>query len=209
VRERGLVVMPKIDPRTDAYIAKSADFAQPILRHLRQLVHQACPEAEETIKWNFPVFMHKGMLCSMAAFKEHCTFGFWKAPLIFAKHGERAKEAMGHFGRITSLADLPSDKMLRGYIQKAAQLNETGLKLPRKTRPKVDRALEVPVDLEAALQVNKKARSTFESFSYSHKKEYVEWIAEAKREDTRQKRLETTLQWLAQGKSRNWKYANC
>jgi uncharacterized protein YdeI (YjbR/CyaY-like superfamily) len=201
--------MPKTDRRVDAYIAKSADFAKPILNHLRKLVHKGCPEAEETFKWSFPCFMYKGMLCSMAAFKEHCSFGFWKSELVLGKEAARSQEAMGQFGRITRLADLPRDTVILVYIKKAMQVNEAGLKLPRKVTPKADRVLDVPNDLVAALKANDKAKSTFEEFSYSHKKEYVEWLTEAKREETRKKRLETAIQWLAKGKSRNWKYANC
>ena len=201
--------MPKKDPRTDAYIAKSADFAKPILTHLRRLVHEGCPAVEETFKWSFPCFMHKGILCSMAAFKEHCSFGFWKSELVLGEETGRRKESMGHFGRITRLEDLPKDNVLLGYIKKAAELNEAGIKQPKKAKAKPKGELEVPPDLYAALKTNKQAQSTFAGFSYSHKKEYIEWIVEAKREETRKKRLETTLQWLAQGKPRHWKYANC
>ena len=201
--------MPKKDPRTDAYIAKAADFAKPILNHLRQLVHRGCPEVEETFKWSFPCFMYQGMLCSMAAFKEHCSFGFWKSELVLGKEAGRTKESMGQFGRITALADLPDDQVLLGYIKKGMELNEAGIKLPRKITPKGNRVIEVPSDLKAALKSNKKAQTAFEGFSYSHKKEYVEWLTEAKREETRKKRIQTAIQWLAEGKSRNWKYANC
>jgi uncharacterized protein YdeI (YjbR/CyaY-like superfamily) len=201
--------MPKTDPRTDAYIAKSAAFAQPILRHLRKLVHEACPEVEETIKWSFPCFMHQGMLCSMAAFKAHCTFGFWKGALVLDDQGKANADAMGQFGRITQLGDLPSDKLLLRYIKKAAQLNEAGIKLPKKPKPKAARTIEVPAELQAALNKDKKALSTFEAFSYSHKKEYIDWVTEAKREETRKKRLRTAVEWLAKGKPRNWKYTNC
>src|SRR5262245_16429143 len=200
------------DPRVDGYIAKSADFAKPILKHLRKLVHAACPAVEETLKWSMPAFMHKGILCGMAAFKQHCTFGFWKNKLLFANDPaarKRADEAMGQFGRITSLSDLPKDQALIGYIKEAVRLNDEGLKAPPKRRSKVKKELVVPGYFLAALKKNKKALTTFESFSYSHKKEYVEWIAEAKGEDTRKRRMETALEWLAEGKSRNWKYMNC
>jgi len=198
------------DLRTDAYIAKSADFAKPILQHLRRLVHKACPEVEETFKWSFPCFMHKGMLCSMAAFKQHCSFGFWKSELVLGTDAARSQEAMGHFGRITSLADLPRDEVLLGYIKKAVQLNEAGTKLPRKKiTPKAERVVTVPPAFKAALKVNKKAHAAFAGFSYSHKKEYIEWITEAKRDETRKKRLATAVEWIANGKSRNWKYERC
>ena len=200
--------MPTRNPRVDAYIAKSADFAKPILNHIRKLMHAACPEVVETIKWNFPHFEHKGVLCSMASFKQHCSFGFWKGDLIFGKR-DRQEEAMGQFGRLTAVTDLPNDKILTGYIKKAAQLNEAGIKKPAPARAKVKGELVVPDYFSAALSKNKKARVTFEDFSYSHRKEYVEWVVEAKREATRQQRLKTAIEWLAQGKSRHWKYVNC
>jgi uncharacterized protein YdeI (YjbR/CyaY-like superfamily) len=201
--------MGKKDPRIDAYIARSAGFAQPILIHLRELVHRGCPEVEETLKWSMPSFVYKGMLCGMAAFKQHATFGFWKHKLVVGKTGE--KEGMGQFGRITSVKDLPAQKVLLGYIRKAVALNEAGIKAPKPTRakPGEKRELAVPDYLVAALKKNKRAQANFESFSYSHKKEYVEWLTGAKREDTRQKRLKTALAWIAKGKSQNWKYMRC
>lgn len=204
--------MLKRNPRIDAYIAKSADFAKPILNHLRKVVHAGCPDVEETIKWQFPNFLHKGMLCSMAAFKEHCTFGFWKHSLITATDPASKKktaEAMGQMGRITSLSDLPPDAVLRDYIKEAVRLNEEDVKVPRPPRPRAKKALIIPADLGAALKKNRRARETFENFSPSHQREYVEWITEAKREETRARRLQTALEWLAKGKSRNWKYENC
>lgn len=198
------------DPRIDAYIAKSADFAKPILMHLREVVHAACPDVEETMKWSFPNFLYKGILCSMAGFKEHCTFGFWKGSLIVDSAGQDIEKAMGQFGRITKLADLPSQKVLKGYIKQAMKLNDEGVKSPSRSKPKgPPKPLEVPDDLVRALQGNKKALATFEKFSLSHKREYVEWITEAKTETTRTRRLATTLEWLAEGKARNWKYENC
>ncbi len=193
--------MGKKDPRVDAYIAKSADFARPILTHIREVVHKGCPEVEETIKWGMPHFDYKGMLCGMAAFTEHCSLGFWKHRLVVpAKEG-----GMGHFGRITSLKDLPPDRVLVSYVREAARLNEAGVKAPRKARePK--RALATPSDLAAALKKNAKARATFEGFSPSHKREYIEWITDAKTEETRKKRLDTAVEWMAEGKPRNWKY---
>ena len=156
--------------------------------------------------------MHKGILCGMAAFKNHCTFGFWKHALLFANDKAAKKladEAMGQFGRITSLSDLPKDEVLIGYIKEAVRLNEEGIKPPAKPKSKVKKELVVPDYFMAALKKNKKALTTFEGFSYSHKKEYVEWITEAKGEDTRRKRLETAIGWLAEGKARNWKYMKC
>lgn len=193
--------MGKKDPRVDAYIARSAHFAKPILRHIREVVHKGCPEVEETIKWGMPHFDYKGMLCGMSAFKEHCALGFWKHKLVApAKEG-----AMGHFGRITSLKDLPPDRVLVGYVREAARLNEAGVKVPRKVRePK--KALATPSDLAAALKKNAKAQASFAGFSPSHKREYIEWITDAKTEETRKKRLGIAVEWMAEGKPRNWKY---
>jgi uncharacterized protein YdeI (YjbR/CyaY-like superfamily) len=198
------------DPRIDAYIAKSADFARPILAHLREVVHAACPDAEETMKWSFPHFQYKGLLCSMAAFKEHCAFGFWKGSLVLGEAGGGSDGAMGQFGRITKLGDLPSKKALTGYIKKAMDLNEAGVKSPTRSKPKAPKAeLVVPDDLASALEKNAAAHATFEKFSPSNKREYVEWITEAKTQATRTRRLETAIEWMAEGKPRNWKYMNC
>jgi uncharacterized protein YdeI (YjbR/CyaY-like superfamily) len=203
--------MAKKDPRVDAYIAKSADFAKPILKHLRKIVHTACPDVEETLKWSMPAFMHKGILCGMAAFKEHCTFGSWKHALITTKltKDDKSDQAMGQLGRITSLADLPSDRSLLAYLKEAVRLNDEGIRIARPKRPAVKKELVVPDVFSAALKKNRKALDTFENFSYSHKKEYVEWVTEAKRDETRAQRIETSVAWLAAGKPRNWKYMNC
>jgi uncharacterized protein YdeI (YjbR/CyaY-like superfamily) len=204
--------MAKKDPRVDVCIENAADFAQPILKHIRKLIHAACPEVEETIKWRFPTFMYKGMLCGMAAFKNHCTFGFWKHELLFGRNGSDKREdegGMGQFGRLTQLSDLPKDAVLLRYIKEAMRLNDHGVKVPSRAKPKVKKPLVVPAFFRGALNKNTKALAAFDSFSYSHKKEYLEWLTEAKTEETRSRRLATTLEWLAQGKSRNWKYANC
>ena len=197
------------DPRVDAYIAKSAEFARPILRHLRALVHQACPEAQETIKWGMPSFVHHGIVCGMAGFKAHCTFGFWRRGLTdeIAKTGVKAEQAMGSLGRITRLKDLPGDRAMLGYIRQAAKLNEAGVRARPKPKPKP--ALPVPADLAAALKKNARAAKAFAGFSPSARREYIEWITEAKRPETRLARLTTTVQWVAAGKRRNWKYENC
>lgn len=194
--------MGKKDPRVDAYIARSADFAKPILRHLRSLVHKGCPDVEETMKWSAPFFDYEGrILASMAAFKEHCAFGFWKGSLIVPGK----KDAMGQFGRITKLSDLPGDKVMIGYVREAARLNEEGVNTPRPVKhPKKE--IPMPADLTAALKKNARARATFDAFSPSHKRDYLEWIIEAKAEETRKKRLETAVEWMAEGKPRNWKY---
>src|SRR3954467_11824544 len=159
------------DTRVDAYIARSAGFAQPILTHLRDVVHAGCPEVEETIKWNFPHFLYKGLLCSMASFKEHCAFGFWKGPLI-VEQGGATEQAMGQFGRITKLSDLPSKKVLAGYIKEAMKLNDEGVKSPTRSKPKLPRELVVPDDLARSLRANAAALAAFEAFSPSNKREY-------------------------------------
>jgi uncharacterized protein YdeI (YjbR/CyaY-like superfamily) len=201
--------MPSVDNRIDVYIEKAASFAQPILTHLRQLVHKACPEIEETIKWSFPVFQLNGIVCNMASFKEHCAFGFWKAALMDDPKGllqvaERA--AMGHLGNIRSLKDLPSDKVMIAFIKQAVQLNKDGMKLPAKPTKTKAVALDVPADLQKALNKNKAAKTVFAAFSNTNRKEYIEWIEEAKTDATRQKRLDTAIEWMAEGKIKNWKY---
>jgi uncharacterized protein YdeI (YjbR/CyaY-like superfamily) len=201
--------MPKKDPRIDAYIAKSAEFAQPILKHLRKVVHAGCPNVKETMKWSMPHFDYKGVMCGMAAFKEHCAFGFWKGELIFGGEKKIEQDAMGHFGRITSLANLPNEKTLTSYVRKAAELNEKGVQAPWRGRQKRKPPLTIPDYFGAALKKNAKARKTFENFSTSQRREYVEWVTEAKREETRKQRLVTSMEWLAEGKVRNWKYLNC
>lgn len=200
--------MPKLDRRVDAYIANSAEFAQPILRQLRAMVHSACPDVEETIKWSFPNFIYKGLLCNMASFKQHCSFGFWKSSLVVGTKDDKSTNGMGQFGRITSIEEVPSKRVLSAYIKRAMELNENGVKPARPKRVE-KKELLIPAGLTLALKKNKKALAIWEGFSYSHKKEYVEWIIEAKTDETRNRRLATTLEWLAEGKSRNWKYAKC
>lgn len=197
--------MGKRDPRIDAYIAKAQPFAQPILRKLRALIHKADPEIEETLKWGMPSFTHAGIVCGMAAFKRHCAFGFWKSKLILDAKGKPADEGMGSFGRITRLADLPSDAKLTGYIRKAVKLNLEGVKVPGRAKRKAT-PLRIPADLSRALKGSPKATATFKALSTSHRNEYVEWITGAKQEATRVKRLATTLEWLAAGKNFNWRY---
>ena len=196
--------MPALDPRIDAYIEKSAEFAQPILTHLRKLIHKACPDVKETLKWSMPSFEYKGILCGFAAFKQHCTFMFWKQSLLDTDVFPAQKTAMGSFGRIASKRDLPADKVIIGLIHQAMELNEKGIKVEKK--PAARKELAVPDVLAAALKKNKAARETFENFPPSCRRDYIEWITEAKTEPTREKRLATTLEWLAEGKRRNWKY---
>ncbi|HMC54090.1 MAG TPA: YdeI/OmpD-associated family protein [Gemmatimonadaceae bacterium] len=196
--------MGKRDGRIDEYIAKQQDFAKPILRYLRDVVHQACPECQETLKWGMPSFMHHGILCGMAAFKAHATFGFWKHTLVVGK-ADADQRAMGSFGRLTSIEDLPSKRELLALIRKAATLNEEGVKAPAKT-PRPKKAIAMPPAFRSALSKNKKARANYEAFPPSHKREYLEWIVEAKREETRDRRIAQAVTWIAGGKARNWKY---
>lgn len=202
--------MAKKDKRIDAYIKNAEPFAQPILTHLRELVHKACPEVEETMKWSFPHFDYKGMMCSMASFKKHAVFGFWKAALM--KDAEiliataKNEVAMGHLGRITSIKELPSDKVMLAYIKEAAKLNDNEVKLPSKNKATEKKEIEIPKDLMMAFRKNKDAKKTYDEFSYSNKKEYVEWIMGAKTEATREKRLVEAINLMAEGKVKNWKY---
>ena len=199
--------MGKRDPRVDVYIKHSkSEFAKPILIRLRETVHAACPDVEETLKWGMPSFMYHGILCGMAAFKQHCSFGFWKGSLILDVKGRRADEAMGQFGRITKLSDLPSRRVLMGYVKKAMELNEQGVKAPARASKGPRKPVPVPADLRAALAKSARARTTFDGFSASNRREYVEWIVEAKRDATRAQRLKTAVGWMAEGKPRNWKY---
>jgi uncharacterized protein YdeI (YjbR/CyaY-like superfamily) len=195
------------DPRFDAYIANAPDFARPILNHLRELVHEACPQVEEAMKWSSPHFTYQGMLAHMAAFKQHCAFGFWKGSLFLEQGDEKAKQAAGHFGRITSLDDLPPRAEIIAYIHQAMRLNEEGVKATSRKQPVERPELVVPEDVTAALDANEAALVTFNAFSPSHRREYVEWITEAKSDATRQKRLQQAVEWMSEGKSRHWKYA--
>ena len=193
------------DPKIDAYIAKSRDFAKPVLMYIREVVHEACPDVVETTKWGAPHFEYHGLMCGMAAFKEHCAFGFWKGSLIVGKDAGDAMSA-GQFGRIAEISDLPSKATLKKYVRLAMKLNEEGVKSTprRKAAKKPD--IPVPAYFEAALRRNSAARATFDAFSASNRREYLEWITEAKTDATRDRRVETAIEWLSEGKSRNWKY---
>ncbi len=200
--------MPTTDPRVDAYIAKSADFAKPILQHMREIVHETCPDVKETIKWGMPSFEYKGILAGMAAFKEHATFGFWKHSLL-GLGSRKDLGAMGSFGKMTSVKDIPSDATVKKLIKQAMRLNDEGIKVEKPKRSTEKKELIVPTILLEALAKNEKAAETFDNFSYSKRKDYVEWINEAKTDATRDKRLATTVEQLAEGKSRMWKYERC
>lgn len=200
--------MAKKDPRIDEYIANAQPFARPILKHIRKLVHAAVPNVEETIKWGMPSFEYKGPFFSMAAFKQHAVFGFWKAALMsdpWLMENAIHDKSMGHSGKIMSMDDLPSDRKMIAYLEEAMDLNDRGIKVPKPKREAKPEA-KVPPILAAALKKHKRAREVFEGFSPSHRREYIEWIDEAKTEATREKRVTTTLEWLAESKPRNWKY---
>jgi uncharacterized protein YdeI (YjbR/CyaY-like superfamily) len=202
------------DPRVDAYIEKAAPFAQPILAHLRKLMHQACPHATETMKWSMPFFVQQGIIiASMASFKQHCAFGFWGPEMkkVLSKDGLKASYGMGSLGRITGLDALPSDRVLLTYIGQAADFVESGQRTKSIDRSKKspNKPVRVPPELTAALKKNKMATKVFAEFSPSCKREYADWIADAKRPETKAKRVKQAVGWIAQGKQRNWKYMNC
>lgn len=195
------------DARVDAYINKAGQFAQPILKHVRQLVHQACPEIRETIKWGSPSFEHNGLLCSVTAHRTHCSLVLWPGAQMKDTHNIMEiteLSAMGNFGRIETLDDLPDDKILVAYLKEAWEINDRGS--GKKPKPINKRTLEIPEGLRRALDANQAARATFDGFSYTKKKEYVEWITEAKRESTRRRRLVQAVEWMVEGKVRHWKY---
>lgn len=196
------------DERIDAYIERQAEFAKPILRQLRETVHAACPECEEAVKWSMPAFLYKGrILANMAAFKAHATFGFWQASQVVGETG-REREAMGSFGRIESLGDLPDEATMQALVRKAMALVDSGEKAPRPLKhPKPP--LETPADLEQALAANPAAKATFDGFPPSARRDYLDWLADAKRPETRGKRLAQAVEWMAEGKRRHWKYEQC
>lgn len=206
---QGRVTVRNRSAKVDAYIAKSADFARPILKKMRKLFHKGCPSIQETIKWGWPHYEHKGIVGSTAAFKRHVSFWFWKGTSMSDPKGilKRVGRSSMCAAKVTALSDLPPEKVLLAYIREAVRLNEEKERKPRRRAKKVPRRVAVPKDLQAALDRNKRARATFESFPPSHRREYVEWITEAKREETRHKRLRTAIRWMAEGKSRNWRYS--
>ena len=196
--------MARKDPRVDAYIAKAQPFAQPLLKQLRAAVRAACPPVEETIKWGMPSFEYQGPMCGMAAFNEYVTFGFWKHSLLTGRLPTKESNAMSYYGKLRSVADLPPRATLIRTIREAMDLNEKNIKVARKITKKP--ALKVPAYFTAVLRTNARALAAFQAFPPSHQREYVEWVDEAKREETRARRLETAIEWIAKGKSRNWKY---
>jgi hypothetical protein len=194
------------DPRVDTYISEAMPFARPVLAHLRRLIHTACPDVEETIKWGFPHFIYRGLLCSMAAFKQHCSFGFWHPAMRKLIGRGKGADDLGQFGRIWSKSDLPSEAQLTRYIKHAARLNAKKFKTPTAAQRRTPRpALPTPADFGKALRKSPMAAVTFANFPESHRREYLEWLQEAKREETRTKRLATAIAWLAEGKTLHWK----
>jgi len=196
--------MPEKDARIDAYIAHAQPFARPILRHLRAIVHEACPDVVENVKWGSLSFEYHGLLCGMAAFKEHAVFGFWKGKLIVDAKGRDLDGAMGQFGRLTEVNDLPPKRLITDYVKKAMALNEDGVTVKRGTTPR--KPIPMPADLRAALVKAPKASATFAAFPPGGQRDYLEWVTEAKQPATRAKRIATTIEWLKEGKRRNWKY---
>ena len=211
------IATDNFDPRIDAYINKAKPFAQPILHHLRELVHKACPKVEETIKWSRPFFEYKGaILGNMSAFKEHCSFGFWGEEIgaVLREANVVQDGGMGSLGRITAVKDLPSNKEMLAFLKQATAFIDNGTYTsPIAARNKVVKVpkpqLETPAEFSQALKANKKAAAVFAAFSPSCKREYIEWITEAKRPETRDKRIAQSIEQIAENKQRNWKYQNC
>ena len=195
------------DPRVDAYIARAQPFARPILEHVRSRVHAAVPEVEETLKWSAPSFTIGGKILLMtAAFKAHAALNFWRGQEL---RGDQADaDAMGQFGKLTSVKDLPPDKELDALIRKAAQLTASA-PAPRKVKHAPKPPAELHPEFAAALKAAPKAKATLDGFPPSARRDYLDWIAEAKQDSTRQKRIATAVEWLAEGKRRHWKYQDC
>lgn len=200
--------MEKYSPEIDAYIEKSQDFAKPILHYIRETIHECCPDAEETMKWSFPHFIYKGKnLCAMASFKQHCTFGFWLEKEMKTMQEitqDIEKNSMFSLGKITQVGDLPSKPQLKKAITEAMELTDMGVTMKKAAPSKTE--MEIPDYFQNALNAQPKAKDFFEKASPSFRKEYIAWVSEAKTEATRNKRLEQSLEWIAEGKSRNWKY---
>ena len=196
------------DPRIDDYIERAQPFARPIIRHLRALVQRTCPEVEETLRWSMPSFSYKGkILCQMAAFKAHASFGFWQREQAGAVTLDD-QAAMGQFGRLSSVDDLPDDATLAGMIVKAMAAIDAGVTAPRSIKSAKPPPVPSP-DFTVAMAAVPAARATFDGFPPGQQREYVEWIDTAKRAETRASRIEQAVAWLAEGKRRNWKYEDC
>jgi len=197
--------MKHTNPLVDEYISNAQPFARPILKHIRELMHKGCPELTETMKWGMPHFEYHGVIGSMAGFKEHAVFGFWKQDLIPGmKQYIKEKEAMGSWGRITSLEGIPPDKDIIEFVRVAAELNEKGIKSPKRAPKPV--VVNMPEDFMSSIRANKKAFETYDNFSPSNKRDYADWINDAKSDETRQQRIETAIEWMKEGKPRMWKY---
>jgi uncharacterized protein YdeI (YjbR/CyaY-like superfamily) len=195
------------DPRIDAYIAKAQPFAQPILEHVRTRVHAVLPDVEETVKWSMPAYTLGGKIVLItAAFKAHLALNFWRGQEL-SGDGANA-DAMGQFGKIKSLADLPPDKELDRLIREAADLAKSA-PAPRKTKHAPNPAPELHPEFAAALAKAPQANAVLDSFPPSAQRDYVEWIADAKQDATRQKRIATAIEWLGESKRRHWKNQNC
>jgi len=204
----------EFNPKVDAYIAKAQPFAQPILTHIRELAHKACPDVDEEIKWSMPFFVLRGVILGhMAAFKQHCAIGLWGPEMnaILNADGLHSEDGMGSLGKITNLEDLPADKKMLGYYRHAAELILAGKRTKSLERTAKTRkaAPKVPAEFTAALKKNKAAAKVFAGFSPSCQREYSDWIVEAKRPETKEKRIAQAIEWIAEGKQRNWKYQNC
>jgi len=202
--------MKQFNRKVDEYIAKSADFAQPILRHLRQIIHDNCPGVEEDIKWGTPHYSYNGdHLCMMAGFKNHCSFSLYKAELMKDKalqDSVKAGKKFGYMDKIKDLSELPSKKILVGYLKEAMEINAKGIAKPRPVNEKGKTQVIAPLAFTNALKKNKKASSVFESKSPSFQKEYIKWIAEAKTDETGNKRIKQAIEWIEEGKGRFWQY---
>ncbi|GGA70884.1 hypothetical protein GCM10011507_23070 [Edaphobacter acidisoli] len=198
------------DRRVDDYIKKAAPFAQPVMEHLRALVHKACPEVEETMKWSMPFFIYHGqILANVAAFKQHCSFGIWGKDIAAAmrKDGFDVKGGMGVLGKVASVKELPKDSAMLGYLRQSMMLVDGGGKtFPKRGAKKEKPEAEVPAELGAALKKNKEAAKVFREASPGFRREYAAWIDDAKREETKAKRVAQAVEWIAEGKARNWKY---
>jgi len=195
------------DPRVDSYISEAAEFARPILKHFRKIIHQGCPEAVETIKWGCPFFDYHGLFCGFAAFKAHASLFFWRDIDVsrWLNKTNTAGAGMGQFGKIAAMADLPQDSVLLACVRAAVEQRDAPASITKRKRQPASE-LPVPGDLKKALTANAKAAATFKAFAPSHRRAYLDWIADAKQPATRERRVQTTIEWLAEGKQQNWKY---